>query len=427
MDSLAISSPKRKKRGKSSWNEFFPYYAGFPEQFAKDIIESAKLERDAVIIDPWNGSGTTTYAASQLGYNSMGIDLNPVMVLVARARTLAPSEADSIEPQAKSLVQNITRRTGKAESDEPLLQWFSIDTATTLRKLERRIRTRLIGNASEGDESQFEKISCFAATFYVALFTVCRNFTKPFVSSNPTWLRAPKATEEKINIPSSEVAEAFLRQARSMAGSLKTLPPRTGENVWAKISVGNSTHLKNESVADLILTSPPYCTRIDYTAATRVELAVISPLIEITRDLLSKEMIGSVKVPTVEIKPKEIWGETCLAFLDRLASHSSKASRGYYFKTHLDYFDKMSRSILNISRCLKSGAGAVLVVQDSYYKEVHNNVPLILTEMAERTGLALIRREDFIQGNTLGRINPRSRRYRESIRVTESVICLKKN
>ncbi len=427
MHSLAITSPKRKRCGRSSWNEFFPYYAGFSEQFAKNIIESAKLERDKTIIDPWNGSGTTTYAASQLGYNSIGVDLNPVMVLIARARTLAPSEADSIEPQAKSLAQSITRHTGRAAPDDPLLQWFSIDTATTLRKLERRIRTRLIGKASDGDESQFETISCFAATFYVALFTVCRNFTKPFASTNPTWLRTPKATEEKITIPSREVAEAFIRQATSMAASLKAQMPRTGDNIWAKISVGNSTQLKEESVADLILTSPPYCTRIDYTAATRVELAVIAPLIEITRDTLSKEMIGSVKVPTVEIKPKEIWGETCLAFLDGLASHSSKASAGYYFKTHLDYFDKMSRSIQNISHCLKSGAGAVLVVQDSYYKEIHNNLPLILTEMAERTGLTFIQREDFIQGNTLGRINPRSRRYRESTGVTEAVICLKKN
>lgn len=427
MDSLVISSPKRNRRGKSNWNEFFPYYAGFPEQFARDIIESAKLEHDAVIVDPWNGSGTTTFVASQLGYNSKGIDLNPVMVLIARARTLAPSEADSIEPQANSLVQNIARCKGNVAPDDPLLQWFSIDTATTLRKLERRIRQRLIGKASDGDEAQFEKISCFAATFYVALFTVCKNFAKPFASTNPTWLRTPKATEEKIAIPASKVAEAFLRQVRSMAASLKTLLPHTGDTVWSKISVGNSIHLKDKSVADLILTSPPYCTRIDYTAATRLELALIAPLINVNRDSLSQAMIGSVKVPAAEIELNEIWGEACLAFLDRLASHSSKASRGYYLKTHLDYFDKMSRSIQNISQCLKIGAGAVLVVQDSHYKEIHNNVPLILTEMADRAGLEPVRIEDFIQRNTLARINPRSKRYRESTGVTESVICLKKN
>ena len=42
-----------------------------------------------MILDPWNGSGTTTYAASQLGYTSRGLDLNPVMNIVARAPTAA--------------------------------------------------------------------------------------------------------------------------------------------------------------------------------------------------------------------------------------------------------------------------------------------------------------------------------------------------
>ena len=28
---------------------------------------------------------------------------------------------------------------------------------------------------------------------------------------------------------------------------------------------------------DFVLTSPPYCTRIDSTAATRIELAVLAP------------------------------------------------------------------------------------------------------------------------------------------------------
>ena len=48
------------------------------------------------MLDPWNGSGTTTYAAAQLGHSSIWLDLNPVMVIVARARLLSPSEADLI-------------------------------------------------------------------------------------------------------------------------------------------------------------------------------------------------------------------------------------------------------------------------------------------------------------------------------------------
>jgi DNA modification methylase len=64
IDLLHIPSPKRGKKIQTGWSGFFPYYAGFPESFAREIISNASLKAGAVIHDPWNGSGTTTYSAS---------------------------------------------------------------------------------------------------------------------------------------------------------------------------------------------------------------------------------------------------------------------------------------------------------------------------------------------------------------------------
>lgn len=425
-DSLIIGSPKQKRNPQSKQNEFFPYYAGFPESFAWNIINSAKLKPDALVADPWNGSGTTTCVASQLGYDSYGIDLNPVMVLVAKARMLPPSEADSIEPQAKSLALNIARLTRRAVSGDPLLQWFTDDTASTIRNLEYRIRTRLISDGAREGHTLFDKISCLAATFYVALFTICRHFTKTFRSSNPTWLRIPRSTEARIDLTVAEITSAFLLQTRSMAASLQDFALDRNESVRVNITVGNTTQFSLEKSADLILTSPPYCTRLDYTAATRIELALIYPLLDVTPEMLSKAMIGSVKVPSEIIAPDQKWGYTCTKFLQQLVTHNSKASRSYYYKTHLDYFNKMSKSINNIGSSLKDNGVAILVVQDSYYKEIHNDLPLILSEMAENSGLTLFRKEDFIQTQTMAGINAKSKIYRKASRAVESVICFKK-
>lgn len=95
---LRIVSPKRNKRLQTGWEGFFPYYAGYPELFARELLQSAKLSRGAVVLDPWNGSGTTTYTATSLGLNAIGIDLNPVMIIVARAHLLPPSESDHLRP-----------------------------------------------------------------------------------------------------------------------------------------------------------------------------------------------------------------------------------------------------------------------------------------------------------------------------------------
>src|SRR5438045_3386194 len=120
---LPISSPKRDVRAQTRWERFFPYYAGFPASFANDMLMSLKIKPGATVLDPWNGSGTTTYAAVHRGYRAIGLDLNPVMVIVSRARMLPFSEIDALEPLAKTILRGATRRTALSKTD-PLLSWF---------------------------------------------------------------------------------------------------------------------------------------------------------------------------------------------------------------------------------------------------------------------------------------------------------------
>ncbi|MFP3608446.1 hypothetical protein, partial [Paraburkholderia sp. SIMBA_053] len=57
----AKRSPTRK--GLEGW---YPYYAGYTEQFAQGIIAAASGGCRLRVLDPWNGSGTTTRAATTL-------------------------------------------------------------------------------------------------------------------------------------------------------------------------------------------------------------------------------------------------------------------------------------------------------------------------------------------------------------------------
>ncbi|WP_238594091.1 hypothetical protein [Burkholderia pyrrocinia] len=71
---------------------------------------------------------------------------------------------------------------------------------------------------------------------------------------------------------------------------------------------------------------------------------------------------------------------------------------------------------------MKKNAMAILATQDSYHKDLHNDVPTILTEMAENVGFEMRRRRDFVQGNSFPGINSRSRMYRDTSRLVEPVI-----
>jgi tRNA G10 N-methylase Trm11 len=429
-DALSIRSPKRASGAPSGWGGFFPYYAGFPEIFARVLLQSAKLSTDAIVLDPWNGSGTTTYTASLLGLTSQGFDLNPVMIIVARARLLPPSEADSIEPLAREIVRFSQLDRESLDNREPLSLWFSNETAALLRGIERGIRRRLVGGMTITPEGiKLDRLSGLAATFYVALFTVCRELAAPFLSSNPTWLRRPKHHEPKIDIPRQVVESKLILNLCNMALALANRRHllMTEQGV-SEVSLTDTTAtvLPEDSV-DVILTSPPYCTRIDYTAATRVELAVLAPLGQTTPEDLSRQMLGSTRVPTHAIEICPMWGQRCHDFLDALRKHPSKASSGYYYKTHLDYFDKMARSLGNLTRALKPDGAAVLVVQDSFYKEIHNDLPSIVTEMAEAYGLRKRRREDFRMSRSMSGINPYTRVYKRLPGSVEAVLCFSKH
>jgi len=203
-DALQIESPKRNRRLQTGWEGFFPYYAGYPESFARSILEHSALKEGSTVLDPWNGSGTTTYAAAHLGYRAVGLDLNPVMAIVSRARTLPFSEIDSFEPLSKAILQDADRTLG-VDPNDPLNAWFSAGTVTTLRSIERSIREKLVGPMTLTENgADLQKLSSFAAAFYVTLFAVSRALAKPFQATNPTWLK--NASDKKSLIKASRWA-----------------------------------------------------------------------------------------------------------------------------------------------------------------------------------------------------------------------------
>ncbi len=424
-----IGSPKRRKARMTDWEGFSPYYAGYPEHFAQQLLASAGLDKRAVVFDPWNGSGTTTYVASKLGLNSIGVDINPVMVVVAKARMLPSAEADSLDPLAKQIVKQASTNRIPAGDTDPLLDWFTSDTSSSIRSIEQAIRENLVGGRTVSkDGTDFSNMSLIASALYVALFAATRELTAKFRSSNPTWFRRPKKQEQKADAPYDVVATAFCSYVASLATAISNRPVKRELDGAFSIDVADSTsrYASPESI-DFVLTSPPYCTRIDYATTTAIQLAVLGPLIEINNRDLSRLMLGTTRVPPTIPGVGDAWGRTCQELLQKIEAHPSKASSTYYLKNHIDYFDKLYRSFSSISETMKCGATAVFVVQDSYYKDIHNDLQSIVSEMMGNLGLKLCARHDFHIKATLATTNPKSTTYRTSSSAIESVLQYKKN
>jgi hypothetical protein len=196
---------------------------------------------------------------------------------------------------------------------------------------------------------------------------------------------------------------------------------RAGGQYTLEIASSEKLPIESRSI-HAVLSSPPYCTRIDYAIATSVELAVLG--IDATHGLteLRRAMIGGAVVPREAPSPHSNWGETCLTFLDQVAGHPSKASATYYLKSHLQYFDGVFRSLGELSRVLVAKGTCALVVQDSHYKDVHNDLPRIFVEMGDANDLRLGRQVDFENTRSMARMHPHARKYWPHLHAKESVL-----
>ncbi len=194
---------------------------------------------------------------------------------------------------------------------------------------------------------------------------------------------------------------------------------------FATISVASSTKLPFiDQSAAAVVSSPPYCTRIDYAVTTAPELAVLGFASTDARELRDA-MIGTSTITNAAADLDFTWGATCAQLLEDIAVHRSKASSTYYLRTHLQYFDGLARSLRELDRVLRKDAPCALVVQDSYYKEVHNDLPAIVEEMADSIGWTLQNRYDYVSSRHLARVNTRARRYRKASTATESVLLFR--
>lgn len=425
MEELVIANPKRGTTPQTGRDQWFPYYAGFSSEFARKVLASSSLPSGSLVMDPWNGSGTTTCSAVLNGYRAVGFDLNPVMSVVAKARLLPDSEMVSIVPLLKDILKKAALSKHLCAESDPLRIWFGPDAATSLRRIERAIYRLLVPGASNSNAADsIDEVSCIAAFFYVALFRAVRSLLHSFKASNPTWIIRPEASS-RLRPSAITVRDCFAKHVREMVLSSLCAPMQWTQPIADfTLGVGSSESLPvGCHEVDLVLSSPPYCTRIDYGIATSVELAVLGFLVWARLRELRAGLIGTPTIHKDTPEPSQSWGDTCFRLLKRIRNHRSKAAKSYYYKTYVQYFAAMSRSFSELGRCLKPEGRCVLVVQDSYFKDVRIDLAGIFAQMAVGASLRLCRQVDFPIGRTFGSVNPKSRRYRNTSSATESVLC----
>lgn len=421
-----MRTPKQTvKTRREGW---YRYYAGFSPDFVTDALQMVEAGKPLHILDPWVGAGTTAAVAADRGHATTGIDVNPALVVISKARLLRSDVADSLAPLTEDILREASRQEMGVEGD-PMLSWFGPSATSLLRAIERAIFRILVDAKATSNpvEKGLEHLSDLAAFFYVALFRTTRTLIRNAATSNPTWVKAKIAPLERARPRRERIHETFREAQDSLADFLGIGQPATvpTHDHRQDMQLGSSTSLNLEDHSvDTVITSPPYCTRIDYVAGVRPELAILGCDGQ-TMKTLRHLSLGNPTVPREEASAARLPRGMKL-LLKKVHAHPSKASTGYYYRYYETYFAMLARSLEEIHRVVMPGGSAFVVVQDSYYKNVHVDLPGLTTEAAEAAGWEQSDRFDFPVGRTMAIVNPKARVYRDDFRATESVLLLKR-
>jgi hypothetical protein len=400
-------------------DSWYRYYAGYSASFVEHALEES-APKARLVLDPWNGTGTTTVVAASKNIPAIGFDVNPALVVVSRARLLGAGVWASIDPLGHDVIAHATP---VEQADDPLRFWFTARAAGSIRGLQQSVHRLLVdsGTASQPAYETASGMSTLAGFFYTVLFRTVRVLIAPRAGTNPTWWKRVEEPD-RLDPSHEDIAAQFQASATELAAGLHRDNYDGGVDVRVGLADSRSLPLEEDTI-DAVVGSPPYCTRIDYGVATRPELAVLGAG-EQDIKLLRSQMVGTPTMTGDHGIPGQ-WGPTATAFLAGVAGHASKASGGYYTSYFRQYYAGMWCSLGELRRVMRDGAPAVLVVQDNHYKDLHNNTAKILGEMATALGFESAERHDFPVVRNRASMNPRTRQYRTKASAVESILVLR--
>jgi SAM-dependent methyltransferase len=423
-----LPNPKQSIKQTSRDESLYPYYAGYSKEFVSAALKMSGSRPGDVVLDPWNGAGTTTAVCSELGIDSIGVDLNPAMVVVAKARVLQGAIEPSLGKLLGAIVYRADRSAIEIESDA-LLDFFDSESVSAIRRIKFGIDEVLVEGGPIDFRSSVDlgRLSPLAALYYALLFRAVRSSLHHVYTSNPTWTRRPRSGGVVGKVSYVDLVER-LKFELSLVRSLPQFSrPRRPGVLNERLVLGDSRSLplEDDSISSIV-TSPPYCTRIDYAVATRVELAVLGVARGEDYDSLRRSLIGSTLTANQHDTESEL-PDGVRDLLARIGSHRSKASSTYYYRSFADYFCGMAKSISESGRVLRSGGYCSLVVQDSFYKDIHVDLVKHLSEIASGFGLNLTDRFDFPSKISMRTLNPHARANARSRPAIESVAVFRKS
>lgn len=101
----------------------YPYKGKFHPQMIRALMNIIKIQNGETLFDPFVGSGTAVLEAQILGINAIGLDINPLCVLISKVKTESVDVLDEIKKYKDFY---LFKKGGKEPSDERVKNFYKV-------------------------------------------------------------------------------------------------------------------------------------------------------------------------------------------------------------------------------------------------------------------------------------------------------------
>lgn len=294
LEGIGLPTLHKRRKLRFGAHDIHEYRGKFFPQLVRSIINSVGLKKGSLVYDPMCGSGTTNYEARALGMNTIGLDLNPLSVLITKVKSsIFDLDVDFLINTEKKLKNNLFKLKLDAITFSNS-RWSERDFDYLARWFDKKALFELNEILNEVDKITNTKTQ--------DLLKVClSNIIRPISWQNDDDLRVRKKVKgyrsgTAIKLFLNELEEQFKKIEQYLRYA--SLDSR---KVGANILEGDakkSSYLfsKYQGECDLIITSPPYATALPYLDTDRLSLIILGLLSREDHKFRDFEMIGNREI-----------------------------------------------------------------------------------------------------------------------------------
>jgi DNA modification methylase len=352
-----------------------PFPARMAPGIALAVIKEAK--KPLRVLDPMVGSGTVIALARLKKHKAVGIDIDPLAVLISRVWTTAieaeevKSKAREVLMRAKAIFEEMPQSGAypsgaDQETRRFVAYWFD-------GYARRQLASLSIAIARVRNEVTRNILLCALSRLII---------TKSSGASLAMDLSHSRPHKKFRNAPIKPFSK-FLGAVDYVVGNC--VKKSAGRGPASRVHLGDARNLPvRDASIDLVVTSPPYLNAIDYIRCSKFSLVWMGYRIPDLRDVRSgsigAESAGAGSEGDAEIQ--SVIGR--LRLRPGLREHDKALLTRYVYD--------MRRAMQEVARVLVPGGKAVYVVGENTIRGTYVRNSRIIAEIAKLCGLRLRKR-----------------------------------